>query len=251
MVNFKKQLKKTIFYTAYCYLYKNIKFYLYRTFPSIDCKLIQEYLSRNDIKKLQLGCGENPIIGWLNSDFIENCYSVNFDPSRKVVNIDVTKPLPFLDNTFDFVFCEHMIEHLSLKNAIFMLREVHRILKKDGILRIACPDLEKLVDVYLAKSSPEYINKIINDYCKNWVAESPFKDPICMLNLFFSDEKWGHKFLYDYKFICKVLGFIGYTNPSKYPVCVSDNPNLILLENIKRMGRENLDFETLVIEVTK
>ena len=50
--------------------------------------------------------------------------------------------LEFEDNTFDFIFSEHFLEHLFLDEAIDLLKECHRILKPNGVVRIVVPDAD-------------------------------------------------------------------------------------------------------------
>ncbi len=46
--------------------------------------------------------------------------------------------LPFEDNEFDIVISHHVIEHVS--NQILHLNEIYRVLKKDGVAYIGCPN---------------------------------------------------------------------------------------------------------------
>jgi predicted SAM-dependent methyltransferase len=48
--------------------------------------------------------------------------------------------LDFEDNTFDFIFSEHFLEHLFLDEAFELLKECYRILKPNGVVRIVVPD---------------------------------------------------------------------------------------------------------------
>jgi predicted SAM-dependent methyltransferase len=50
--------------------------------------------------------------------------------------------LEFEDNTFDFIYSEHFFEHLFLEEAFELLKECHRILKPNGIIRIVVPDAD-------------------------------------------------------------------------------------------------------------
>ncbi len=58
------------------------------------------------------------------------------------VNIE-TEKLPFKDGSFDFVIFNEVFEHLRI-NPIFTLKEINRILKKDGILLLTTPNLYAL-----------------------------------------------------------------------------------------------------------
>lgn len=55
---------------------------------------------------------------------------------------DVESRFPFKDNTFDAVHSRHVIEHLV--NPLDFLKEVRRVLKKNGYLVIMTPDMKKV-----------------------------------------------------------------------------------------------------------
>ena len=54
------------------------------------------------------------------------------------VQADANRPLPLPDETFDVVFCGHLVEHVY--SPTLMLRELHRILKPDGLLILGVPN---------------------------------------------------------------------------------------------------------------
>lgn len=74
---------------------------------------IQRYFVSYPILKLQVGTGTTPLKGWLNSDIVRT--------SDKIILLDVTKPFPFDYNSFDYIFSEHLIEHITFVEAQFML----------------------------------------------------------------------------------------------------------------------------------
>jgi len=79
--------------------------------------------------KLNLGCGHDCREGWVNLDIKE----------RDGVDVvhDLNKvPLPFENEEFDYVLCQDILEHV---NVIPLINEIHRILKKGGILKIRVP----------------------------------------------------------------------------------------------------------------
>jgi predicted SAM-dependent methyltransferase len=57
--------------------------------------------------------------------------------------------MPFEDSYFDVVYTSHFLEHLNLQQARFLLKEVYRVLKKGGIVRIVVPDLENICREYI------------------------------------------------------------------------------------------------------
>ena len=58
---------------------------------------------------------------------------------------DVTEPLAFPDGSVDAVFCEHVIEHVSLAETLALFVEVHRILRPGGVFRVVVPTIEAMI----------------------------------------------------------------------------------------------------------
>lgn len=63
---------------------------------------------------------------------------------------DLTREFPFEDNTFDLIFAYEVIEHVEQKQAIDILFECRRILKKGGKISLSTPNNRgvKIADKY-------------------------------------------------------------------------------------------------------
>jgi predicted SAM-dependent methyltransferase len=90
---------------------------------------------------LNLGCGHRYHNEWTNIDF--------HSTGKKVIAYNLLKGIPFNDETFDLVYHSNVIEHFSKEDAPKFLKECYRVLKQDGIIRIAFPDLEQIVSHYI------------------------------------------------------------------------------------------------------
>lgn len=66
--------------------------------------------------------------------------------------LDIASPLPFADACVEWVYAEHLIEHVPLPVAIGWLTEVRRILVPGGLVRLTTPDLRRYVEGYLGGS---------------------------------------------------------------------------------------------------
>lgn len=104
---------------------------------------------------LNIGCGNRYHPQWTNIDHIA--------PSTDIIAHDIISGLPFADNTFDAVYHSHVLEHLPPEAAKSLLRECHRVLKPNGILRVLVPDLEFSARLYLqtlteASENPSAMN---------------------------------------------------------------------------------------------
>jgi predicted SAM-dependent methyltransferase len=79
--------------------------------------------------------------GWINADH---------NPSTgNVMALNLLKPLPFVDNTFDVVYHSQFIEHLPYDMGLAFMKECFRILKPNGVLRVVTPDLQNQAAEYL------------------------------------------------------------------------------------------------------
>jgi len=79
--------------------------------------------------KLNLGCGYQPMNGWVNVDYIKT------DHADIVTNLD--QPWPWKDNSVDEIFAAHVIEHVT--DHITFMKEAQRVLKVGGYLTIRVP----------------------------------------------------------------------------------------------------------------
>lgn len=137
---------------------------------------IRKYKKVKSIK-LNIGCGNVKFPSWINIDI---------EPGADIV-IDVTKGLPFDDDTVKYIYNEHFIEHLYYGEGQEILREFYRVLKKDGILRIATPDLDYILS--------KYFDDWKNQDWLFWPEYQFIETKGQMINISF--RFWGHKYLYN------------------------------------------------------
>jgi predicted SAM-dependent methyltransferase len=90
---------------------------------------------------LNLGCGDRFHPDWENVDFVATSPNVRVH--------DLTKPLPYPDETFEIVYHSHVLEHFPRTQARALVSECFRVLKRGGTIRIAVPDLECAARLYL------------------------------------------------------------------------------------------------------
>jgi predicted SAM-dependent methyltransferase len=90
---------------------------------------------------LNLGCGSTYHLDWDNFDLV---------PSHDSIRpIDLLKKLPFRDASYGFCYSSHVLEHMPRSQAPIFLKEMYRILRPGGVVRIVVPDLEGIVRRYL------------------------------------------------------------------------------------------------------
>lgn len=220
--------------------YRFMKRYIRRFCGSLVRPLtVRAYIGGNRVRKLQIGAGANILGGWLNTN------EAGF--SARVIFLDATKPFPFRDHTFDYVFSEHQIEHLTYEEGMFMLSECLRVLRPGGRIRIATPDLETLIGLHVAEKNElqqRYIKWIVDAY---FPERGVYKESFVINNAF---QNWGHRFLYDQATLKHALEKAGFVAIARYPVGQSDDP---VLQGVESHGSavgddEMARFETMVLE---
>ena len=211
-----------------------------RKFRHVDRNIVANYLSQNNVRKLHIGCGSHILPGWLNSDY--------FTRSSDILHLDATRPFPFNDDEFDYIFSEHMIEHISYSQGFLMLTECFRVLKRNGKIRISTPDLSFLVDLHKENKSnveENYIKWATNSFIK----DAPYDDAAFVINNFVRD--WGHTFIYDKRTLRSSLERAGFTSITERKLAQSEHDALSNLENEERQPCGFLRLETFTLEATK
>jgi len=151
-MNFKSNLKELLVFELYSLIGRN----LFRTKPILFKE--QNYLN--------LGCGNNLIDGFINADFFYKTWKKT--NLKKQWMLDLRYSLICDDETFDGIYSEHTLEHLTYETADSLLKELYRTLKKDKIIRITVPDCDKYVKYYIGdyKNVNSRFNKTFESKCQ-------------------------------------------------------------------------------------
>jgi predicted SAM-dependent methyltransferase len=179
--------------------------------------------------KLNIGCGTDYKKGWIN---IDNNSDNNIE--KLDLNWDLRNPLPFPDNSIDFIFNEHFIEHLTVEEGQIVIKDFMRVLKPGGVFRIATPDLKTVIDKYLHV-------ELKNDPAVEKFGLQFIKTKAERLNISF--HWWGHKWLYDWEELDRRLKEAGCTDIKRCKLHKSEYKDL---QNL-----ETRDESTLIVEVIK
>src|SRR5207247_1653378 len=173
---------------------------------------IERYFHNNPVRKLQLGTSDSPMVGWLNTDILT--------ANREIVYIYATRRFPFKDNTFDYVFSEHMIEHIEYQSALVMLRECFRVLKPGGKIRMSTPDLKVLVGLFSDEKTAAQ-NFYVDWMTRRFLPDATYCKEVFLINNAF--RAWGHEFLYDREAIEITMKKVGFKDVRYYHPGVSDD----------------------------
>ena len=181
--------------------------------------------------KLHLGCGKKYKNGWIN---IDNNSDNNIE--KLDINYNLAKGIPFKDNSVDFIYNEHFIEHLNVVQGQIFLKECKRVLKSGGVLRIATPDLSSLVKGYMNENQLDELKEFFDKYNMNYI-----KTRAELLNTNF--YSWGHQWLYDAEELERRLKEAGF---KKVEFCRNNESGYNELR-----GLETREESNLIVEVTK
>jgi predicted SAM-dependent methyltransferase len=209
--------------------------------------MVDRYMENHDLRKLHVGCGGNFLQSWLNTDLIPH--------NSDIVKLDAAKRFDIEALSFDYVYSEHLIEHLDITQQINFLNESFRILKPGGKIRISTPRFE-----FLAKLASPEKNEFEKEYLK-WNASSFLKHipdelmndmtvDVYVVNNYFRD--WGHQLIHSRASIRKLLEYSNFGKIKFEEVGNSDDPMLKGLEHHGLMITETYNkYETMVIEAQK
>lgn len=110
--------------------------------------------------KLNLGCGNKKIYGFVNVD------------GREDTNPDVVCDISHISKKFkdvELIYASHVLEHFPFKPNQFykttcfeLLTDWHKALKKGGILRLAIPDFDAICKYYVYTSNLKPLRTLLN-----------------------------------------------------------------------------------------
>lgn len=203
--------------------------------------LIRRYLATTSVPKLHLGSGHNHLAGWLNTDR---------DVDAHHVFLDAARPFPLPDGAVDYVFAEHLIEHLPYADAVGMLHECHRVLTAGGRIRLATPDLGTLVSLLRDGRGD------VGRRYAGWLCESYFPDAHGPAATFAVNQVlrgWGHRFVHDEATLRATLEGTGFVDVERHGFGDSATPEL---KGLERHGVDDGNegfsrFETMVLEAAR
>ena len=95
---------------------------------------------------LHIGCGDINAQGFINLDARPQSHV-------HIVTDNLFHLTMVPDAAFDFVYMSHVLEHVSHRDLVSTLREMNRILKQGGVLRVSVPDFDDIIYMYQISSN--------------------------------------------------------------------------------------------------
>jgi len=80
----------------------------------------------SELTKIEFGCNGRKMDGWLCTD---------------IDTIDIRQPLPWADESAIKIYGSHVVEHVSGPECMRFLKEVYRVLARNGMVRLVVPEV--------------------------------------------------------------------------------------------------------------
>jgi len=176
--------------------------------------------------KINMGCGKRNFgPEWVHID------GGNFDH----LDYHNLEKLEFDDSSVDLIYASHVLEYFDRDEVICVLEEWHRVLKDGGILRLAVPDFEAMVGLYISGHD-----------LKNFLG--PIFGKIKM-----ADSHVYHKTVYDYDSLTTLLLDSGFSDIGRYDWRETEHSHFDDHSQayIPHMDKENGTLISLNIEARK
>lgn len=149
--------------------------------------------------KLHLGCGRRNFgEHWVHIDGTKDNENDEKKYFQHIKYNDVTK-LPFEDNSVDIIYNSHLIAYFDRSEILDILTEWRRVLRPNGILRIATPDFDAMLKLYIDKQ----------------YHLASFLGPLYG-KMKMGDSNIYHKTVYDFKSLLGVLMMCKFRDVKKY-----------------------------------
>lgn len=105
--------------------------------------------------KLHLGCSDKILDGYVNIDVDKK-----FKPD--VVH-DLSRPLPFDDNSVDEILAEDLLEHFDKFKRYFVMYDWARVLRVGGTIKVQVPNFKKILWRYFKFDFNRYLDMIFGE----------------------------------------------------------------------------------------
>lgn len=161
-------------------------------------------------------------------------FNVDGYPDANVQHcMDFNRPFPFLANSFDGIFCEHVFEHFDLEHGLPLFQECLRILRPGGCIRIIVPDGEKIMRTYFDDPADLVRRRKSQTNCAMEAVNSYFR------------QRYEHQCLYDWPLLEHQLRQAGYDPVLRVAYKQGQVSKAILLDDQK------YEWESLYVEASK
>ncbi len=147
-----------------------------------------------ELIKLHLGCWHRHFPGWVHVDL---CDMPHIDVKSNIDDLSM-----FENGSAGIIYASHALSYFDRVEAKRVLAEWRRVLAPEGILRLAVPDFEALIEVY--RKSGE-LKRVLGPLYGRMEIQSPSGPRLLY-----------HKTVYDFSDLSGLLEECGFTNVRRY-----------------------------------
>lgn len=178
--------------------------------------------------KLHIGCGMRHIPGYVHVDIM--------DAPHIDHRCSVDKLHPFADGSASLIYASHILEHFGRNEVEAVLKEWHRVLAPNGVLRIAVPDFAAVVDLYEQEGLQDGKSGLVGLVCGGQRDEYDF-----------------HKIIFDEPFLAYLLTKTGFSNIRHWNWRNTEHTHVddFSQAHLPHMDKQNGRLMSLNLEATK
>jgi SAM-dependent methyltransferase len=205
------------------------------------------------VVKLNLGAGPTGLNGWINYDWgllplmaklkVMRDLLVKIGWLGKEYQVewpefelhDIRRTFPLDDDSVDYIYCSHVLEHFEKSEAARILKDCLRVLKNTGVIRIVVPDLKKMVELYGRNSDADKFSKLVWGFDDGNLQKSKLDN---IRRLFIREHKWA----YDIKSMADLLKLVGFKDVRVSEHGKSKIPDIEFLD-LKEHKQESMYIE--------
>jgi predicted SAM-dependent methyltransferase len=156
---------------------------------------------------LYVGCGHHRITGFTHVEInIGKQFKKQGDVGPPDIIADITQHIPLKDNSVDLIFSRATLEHLTYQELINHFLECHRLIKKEGYIRMTVPDVDIMISNYLNKNESIEEAKIDSEISSKEHLEN--HTDLFISRILYHD----HYYLHNFDTLSRALMKTGFTN---------------------------------------
>lgn len=162
--------------------------------PIAQPKITTEAVISNTFKKLNLGCGDKILPGYINVDV-----AANRNGKQPDILCDLSNLSEFQDNSVDEILSVHVVEHFWRWEVETILKEWVRVLKPGGKMILECPNLISACERFL-ENPDQRCHEDQRGQQSMWVfyGDPSWRDPLMV-------HRWGYT-PYSLKLLLQTIG---------------------------------------------
>jgi SAM-dependent methyltransferase len=180
------------------------------------------------VTRINVGCGSSPTQEWLNFDGspsvrlasrplltrLFHSLGLLTEENRRFIafcrGADIrwanAARLPVPSGSADVLYSSHMLEHLDQREAMQFLAEARRVLREGGIIRLAVPDLRRMITDYETDGDADRL------VSRSKLAHTRPQTILQKLRWLFVADRSHHRWMYDAESLSLLLAKAGFTH---------------------------------------